>query len=107
MSNGTPDAHCLLVYGAFEIPEGEKELRYYVQLKLQEIESRIYVLLVKAQENNEIVCEENPIELARFLMTLLFSHRVLAQLHASSETIDSTIDRVFQFLEFNSCTQSN
>ena len=103
IANQTPDAHCLLVYGAFEIPESEKELRYYVQLKLQEIEARIYVLLVKAQENDEIVCDENPIELARFLMTLLFGHRVLAQLHASSDTIDNTIDRVFQFLEFNSC----
>ena len=99
--NRAPDAHCLLVYGAFEIPGHEKELRYYVQLKLQEIESRIYVLLVKAQENDEIVSDENPIELARFLMTLLFGHRVLAQLHASSDTIDSTIDKVFQFLEFN------
>ena len=103
MANHTPDAHCLLVYGAFEIPEGEKELRYYVQLKLQEIESRIYALLVKAQNNDEIVDDESPIELARFLMTFLFGHRVLAQLHASSETIDSTIDRVFQFLEFNNC----
>lgn len=100
-----PDAHCLLVYGAFEIPDDEKELRYYVQLKLQEIESRIYVLLVKAQENGEIICDENPIDLARFLMTLLFGHRVLAQLRASSDTIDNTIDRVFQFLEFNSCEQ--
>lgn len=103
----TPDAHCLLVYGAFEIPEHEKELRYYVQLKLQEIESRIYVLLVKAQENNEIVCQENPIELARFLMTLLFGHRVLAQLSASPETIDNTIDRVFQVLEFNNQKKNN
>jgi AcrR family transcriptional regulator len=99
----TPDAHCLLVYGAFEIPKDEKELRYYIQLKLQEIESRIYVLLVKAQENGEIICEEDSIELARFLMTLLFGHRVLAQLHASQDTIDKTIDRVFQFLEFDNC----
>ena len=98
--NKTPDAHCLLVYGAFEIPENEKELRYYVQLKLQEIESRIYVLLVKAQKNNEIVCDEDPIQLARFLMTLLFGHRVLAQLHASSDTINNTIDRVFTVLEY-------
>ena len=97
--NKTPDAHCLLVYGAFEIPEDEKELRYYVQLKLQEIESRIYVLLVKAQEKNEILNTEDPIQLARFLMTLLFGHRVLAQLHASPETIDNTIDRVFEVLE--------
>ena len=96
----TPDAHCLLVYGAFEIPKKEKELRYYVQLKLQEIESRIYVLLVKAQENDEIVCSEDPIQLARFLMTLMFGHRVLAQLHASPDTIDNTIERVFQVLEF-------
>ncbi|MGH1537734.1 MAG: TetR/AcrR family transcriptional regulator [Gammaproteobacteria bacterium] len=101
----TPAAHCLLVYGAFEIPENEKELRYYMQLKLQEIESHIYVLLVKAQENNEIVCDENPIELARFLMTLLFGHRVLAQLHASSETIDNTIDRVFEVLEYKNAEQ--
>lgn len=107
MAHKTPDANCLLVYGAFEIPEDEKELRYYVQLKLQEIESRIYVMLVKAQNNNEIVCDENPIELARFLMTLLFGHRVLAQLHASAETIDNTIDRVFQFLEFNSCQKAD
>ncbi len=97
----TVSANCLLIYGAFEIPEKEKELRYYVQLKLQEIESRIYVLLVKAQENNEIVCDENPIELARFLMTLLFGHRILAQLHASPETMNNTIDRVFRVLEFN------
>lgn len=95
----TPDAHSLLVYGAFEIPDDEKELRYYVQLKLQEIESRIYMLLVKAQENDEILCDENPIELARFLMTLLYGHRVLAQLHASPETINNTIDRVFEVLE--------
>jgi len=101
MAHRTPDAHCLLVYGAFEIPDNEKELRYYVQLKLQEIESRIYVLLVKAQENDEIICDENPIELARFMMTLLFGHRVLAKLHASPETIDNTIDRVFQYLEFS------
>lgn len=107
MANETPDAHCLLVYGAFEIPEGEKELRYYIQLKLQEIESRIYALLVKAQENDELVCEEDPIQLARFLMTLLFGHGVLAQLHASSEAIDSTIDRVFQFLEFNNCKKNH
>ena len=100
--SGTPHAHCLLVYGAFEIPEDEKELRYYVQLKLQEIESRIYVLLVKAQENNEIVCDEDPIELARFLMTLLFGHRVLAQLHSTPDTINNTIERVFKVLEFNS-----
>ncbi len=99
--SGTPHAHCLLVYGAFEIPTSEKELRYYVQLKLQEIESRIYVLLVKAQENNEITCKEDPIQLARFLMTLLFGHRVLAQLSSSEETINSTIDRVFQVLEFS------
>ncbi|MFK7814821.1 MAG: TetR/AcrR family transcriptional regulator [Gammaproteobacteria bacterium] len=102
ITNHTPDAHCLLVYGAFEIPKGEKDLRYYMQLKLQEIESRIYVLLVKAQENNEIQCEEKPIELARFLMTLLFGHRVLAQLHASAETVDNTIERVFRFLESSS-----
>ena len=100
IANNSYDAHCLLVYGAFEIPKKEKELRYYVQLKLQEIESRIYVLLVKAQENDEIVCSEDPIQLARFLMTLLFGHRVLAQLHASLDTIDNTIDRVFQVLEF-------
>ena len=99
--NRTPDAHCLLVFGAFEIPNSEKELRYYVQLKIQEIESRIYVLLVKAQENNEIVCDENPIELARFMMTLLFGHRVLAQLQPNAETVDNTIDRVFRVLENN------
>ena len=98
--NKTPDAHSLLVFGAFEIPEDEKELRYYVQLKLQEVESRIYVLLIKAQENNEIVYDEDLIQLARFLMTLLFGHRVLAQLHASSKTINNTIDRVFQVLEY-------
>jgi TetR/AcrR family transcriptional repressor of nem operon len=92
-------AHCLLVYGAFEIPKDEKELRYYVQLKLQEIESGIYALLVKAQQNNEIICEEDPVELARFLMTLLFGHRVLAQLHTSADTVDKTIDRIFKFLE--------
>ncbi len=97
--NKTPDAHCLLVYGAFEIPETEKELRYYVQLKLQEIESRVYVLLVKAQENEEIVCDEDPIQLARFLMTLLFGYRVLARLQSSSETIDNMLDRVFQIIE--------
>ena len=54
ISNRTPDAHCLLVYGVFEIPKDEKELRYYVQLKLQEIEAHIYELLVKAQKNDEI-----------------------------------------------------
>ncbi|MBT8113009.1 MAG: hypothetical protein KJO81_13195 [Gammaproteobacteria bacterium] len=70
-----------------------------MQLKQQEIESQIYVLLVKAQENDEIIRNENPIELARFLITLLFSRRVLAQLHASPETIDNTIDRVFKYLE--------
>ncbi len=101
VAHRTPDAHCLLVYGAFEIPDNEKDLRYYVQLKLQEIESRIYVLLVKAQENDEIIRNENPIELARFLMTLLFGHRVLAQLHASQETIDNTIDRVFKYFELS------
>lgn len=100
VASGTPHAHCLLVYGAFEIPENEKELRYYVQLKLQEIESRIYVLLVKAKENNEIYCNEDPIQLARFLMTLLFGHRVLAQLNSSAETINGTIDRVFEVLEY-------
>jgi TetR/AcrR family transcriptional repressor of nem operon len=103
----TPDAHCLLGYGAFEIPEDKKELHYYVQLKLQEIESHMYMLLVKAQKNNEIICNENPIELARFLMTLLFGHYVLAQLSASSATINKTIDRVFQVLEFNSHKQNN
>ena len=71
-----------------------------MQLKLQEVESRIYVLLIKAQENNEIVYDEDLIQLARFLMTLLFGHRVLAQLHASSKTINNTIDRVFQVLEY-------
>ena len=101
VAHRTPDAHCLLVYGALEIPDNEKDLRYYVQLKLQEIESRIYVLLVKAQENDVIIRNENPIELARFLMTLLFGHRVLAQLHASPETIDNTIDRVFKYLELS------
>ena len=97
--NRTPDAHCLLVYGAFEIPEEEKELRYYIQLKLQEIESRMYVLLVKAQEKNEIVCNEDPVQLARFLMTLLFGHRVLAQLQAGEATINDSIERVFKVLE--------
>ena len=90
---------CLLVYGAFEIPDDENELRYYVQLKLQEIESRIYLLLTKAQENNEIECEENPIELVQFLMTLLLGHRVLAKLHANPADINNTVDRVFQSLE--------
>lgn len=103
IANQTPDAHCLLVFGAFEIPKSEKELHYYVQLKIQEIESRIYVLLTKAQENNEIVCDEDPIELARFLMTLLFGHRVLAQLQPNAKTVDNTIDRVFQVLEINNC----
>ena len=97
----TPDAHCLLVFGTFEIPKSEKELRYYVQLKIQEIESRIYVLLVKAQEDNEITDDEDPVELARFFMTLLFGHRVLAQLQPNAETFDNTIERVFQVLEFN------
>ena len=99
--NRTADAHCLLVFGAFEIPNNEKELRYYIQLKIQEIESRIYFLLIKAQENDEIVCDEDPVELARFLMTLLFGHRVLAQLKPNKETVDNTIDRVFTVLEFN------
>jgi TetR/AcrR family transcriptional repressor of nem operon len=107
ISNRTPDAHCLLVYGVFEIPKDEKELRYYVQLKLQEIEAHIYELLVKAQKNDEIKHEENPIELARFLMTLLFGHRVLAQLNASPETIENTIDRVFQVLEFKGYQQKS
>lgn len=106
ISQQNPDAHCLLVYGAFEIPDGEKELRYYVQLKLQEIESRIYVLLAKAQEKNEIACKESPVELARFLMTMLFGHRVLAQLHASADTINDTIERVFEFLEYSRHQQS-
>ncbi len=100
--NHTPDAHCLLVYGVFEIPKREKNLRYYIQLKLQEIESHVYALLAKAQEKNEINCEENPVELARFLMTLLFGHRVLAQLHSNAETVDNTIERVFRFLESSS-----
>ncbi len=94
-----PDAHCLLVQGAFEIPESEKQLRYYAQLKIQEIESRLYVELVRAQEDNEIVCEEDPIELVRFLMTLLFGHSVLARLQPSAATVINTIDRVFKYLQ--------
>lgn len=61
------------------------------------------MLLVKAQENDEIVCDEEPIELARFLMTLLFGHGVLAQLQPSSATVNNTIERVFKVLESNSC----
>ncbi len=99
ITNRSLDAHCLLIYGVFEIPAEEKELRYYIQLKLQEIESQMYILLVKAQENNEIVCDEDPVQLARFLMTLLFGHRVLAQLQSSKNTINDSIDRVFQVLE--------
>ena len=99
ISSNSGDGHCLLVRGLFEVPESQKELRYYVQLKIHEIESRIYALLVKAKENNEIVPEENPIELARFLMTLLFGHRVLAQLKPSESTVNNTIERVFKIIE--------
>ena len=102
ITNRNPEAHCLLVYGVFEIPKSEKELRYYIQLKIHEIESRIYALLVKAQENDEIVCDEDPVELSRFLMTLLFGHRVLAQLRLNSKTVDNTIERVFRILESKS-----
>ena len=106
ITSRSPEAHCLLVFGLFEIPQAEKELRYYVQLKIQEIESRIYVLLVKAQENNEIVSDEDPIELARFMMTLLFGHRVLAQLQPNADTVDNSIERVFQVLEYNNSKSS-
>ena len=99
MADKSPYAHCLLVRGLFEVPESQKELRYYVQLKIQEIESRIYSILVKAQENNELVCDEDPVELARFMMTLLFGHRVLAQLKPSESTVYNTIERVFRVIE--------
>ncbi len=101
IANRTPNANCLLVYSTFEIPHSKKELRYYVQLKIQEIESRIYILLVKAQENKELAHNENPVELARFMMTLLFGHRVLAQLQPDTETVENTIDRIFKVIEFN------
>lgn len=96
-----PDAHCLLVQGALEIPESEKQLRYHIQLKIQEIESRLYVELVKAQEHNELVSEEDPIELVHYLMTLLFGYRVLACLKPSADTAANTIERVFRYLESN------
>lgn len=99
ITNKTPDAHCILIFGAFEIPNNEKELRYYIQLKLKEIESRINVLLVKAQENNEILDSEKPNELASFLMTLLCGYRVLARLEISPDASDKFIKRVFQALE--------
>lgn len=101
ISNKTADAHCLLVRGLFEVPESQKELRYYVQLKIQEIESRIYTLLVKAVENNEVVWEEDPVDLARFLMIFLFGHRVLAQLKPNASTVDSTIKKLFKVIEVN------
>lgn len=99
ITSQTPDAHCLLVCGAYEIPENEKELRYYIQLRLQEVESRIHAMLVKAQKNNEIIHEEDPIELSQFLMTMLFGHRVLTKLQTNPDTINCTIDRVFRALE--------
>ena len=102
-----PDAHCLLVQGALEIPESEKQLQYCIQLKIQEIESRLYVELVKAQEKNELADDEDPIELVRFLMTLLFGHRVLARLQPSASTATNTIDRVFKFLGASSDSVMN
>jgi hypothetical protein len=55
------------------------------------------------QENDEALHDENLIELARFLITLPLGHRMLAQLQASSEMVANTIERVFRFLEYNSC----
>ena len=55
------------------------------------------------QENDEALYDENLIELARFLIKLLLGHRMLAQLQASSEMVANTIERVFRFLEYNSC----
>ena len=101
ISDRTPYAHSLLVHGVFELSKSEKELRYYLQLKIHEIESRFYVLLVKAQGNNELTCNEDPIELARFLMTLYFGNCVLVQLNSSSKTVSDMIERLFKVLEFN------
>ena len=99
IAEGSPEAYCLLVRASFEIPESEKELRHHVLLKIQEIEALIYAELIKAQEKNEIVCDEQPIEIAHFLMTLLFGHRVLAQLKPNDETARNATKRMFKYLE--------
>ena len=99
ITHQTPDAHCILIFGAFEIPKNEKKLRNYIKLKLKEIESHIDVLLVKAQENNEILDSEKPNELASFLMALLCGYRVMARLQMSPDACDNFIEKMFQVLE--------
>ena len=99
ITHQTPDAHCILIFGAFEIPRNEKKLRYYIKLKLKEIEARIDTLLVKAQENNEILDSEKPNELASFLMALLCGYRVMGRLQMSPEASDKFVERMFQVLE--------
>jgi TetR/AcrR family transcriptional regulator, transcriptional repressor for nem operon len=70
---------CFLMNASLEMAPHDAEVNTIVQAALQELEERLYRLLIKAQVAGELSWRHDPHQLAHFLVGALVSLRVLAR----------------------------
>jgi TetR/AcrR family transcriptional repressor of nem operon len=70
---------CFLVNASLEMAPHDPAVNTIVQSALQELEERLYRLLIKAQVAGELSWRDDPHQLAHFLVSALVSLRVLAR----------------------------
>jgi TetR/AcrR family transcriptional repressor of nem operon len=70
---------CFLMNASLEMAPHDPAVNTIVQSALQELEERLYRLLIKAQVAGELSWRDDPHQLAHFLVSALVSIRVLAR----------------------------
>jgi TetR/AcrR family transcriptional repressor of nem operon len=82
---------CFLMNASLEMAPHDPAVNTVVQSALQELEEGLYRLLIKAQVAGELSWQDDPHQLARFLVATLVSIRVLARLRKDRTVLQDIV----------------
>lgn len=82
---------CFLMNASLEMAPHDPAVNTVVQSALQELEEGLYRLLIKAQVAGELSWQDDPHQLARFLVATLVSIRVLARLRKDRNVLQDIV----------------
>lgn len=82
---------CFLMNASLEMAPHDPAVNTVVQSALQELEEGLYRLLIKAQVAGELSWQDDPHQLARFLVATLVSIRVLARLRKERNVLQDIV----------------
>lgn len=82
---------CFLVNASLEMAPHDPAVNTIVQSALQELEEGLYRLLIKAQVAGDLSWQDDPHQLARFLVATLVSIRVLARLRKDRNVLQDIV----------------